>query len=35
MVHVSDFLDLTEADFDRVLRVNLKGVFLTGQAAAR
>ena len=28
-------LDLAEADFDRVLRVNLKGAFLTGQAAAR
>lgn len=35
VVHVADFLDLTEADFDRVLRVNLKGVFLTGQAAAK
>ncbi len=35
IVHACDFLDLQEADFDRVLRVNLKGVFLTGQAAAR
>jgi NAD(P)-dependent dehydrogenase (short-subunit alcohol dehydrogenase family) len=35
IVHACDFLDLTEADFDRVIRVNLKGVFLTGQAAAR
>lgn len=35
IVQASDFLDLTEEDFDRVLRVNLKGVFLTGQAAAR
>ncbi len=35
IVHACDFLDLSEADFDRVLRVNLKGVFLTGQAAAR
>jgi len=35
VVHVSDFLALEEADFDRVLRVNLKGVFLTAQAAAR
>jgi len=35
IVHVCDFLDLEEADFDRVLRTNLKGVFLTGQAAAR
>ena len=31
----ADFLDVTEADFDRVLRVNLKGAFLTGQAVAR
>jgi NAD(P)-dependent dehydrogenase (short-subunit alcohol dehydrogenase family) len=31
----ADFLDVTEADFDAVLRVNLKGVFLTGQAVAR
>jgi NAD(P)-dependent dehydrogenase (short-subunit alcohol dehydrogenase family) len=30
-----DFLDLAEADFDRVLRVNLKGAFLCGQAVAR
>ena len=30
-----DPLELAEADFDAVLRVNLKGVFLTGQAAAR
>ena len=35
IVHACDFLDLEEEDFDRVLRVNLKGVFLTGQAAAR
>src|SRR5690625_3405877 len=35
IVHAGDFLDLEEEDFDRVLRVNLKGVFLTGQAAAR
>ncbi|EKV32318.1 3-oxoacyl-[acyl-carrier protein] reductase [Caenispirillum salinarum AK4] len=35
IVHACDFLDLTEEDFDRVLRVNLKGVFLCGQAAAR
>ena len=35
IVHACDFLDLQEEDFDRVLRVNLKGVFLTGQAAAR
>ena len=30
-----DFLDLKEADFDRVIRVNLKGAFLCGQAVAR
>lgn len=35
IVHACDFLELSEADFDRVLRVNLKGAFLTGQAAAR
>lgn len=29
------FLELAEADFDAVLRVNLKGAFLMGQAAAR
>jgi len=29
------FVDISEADFDAVIRVNLKGVFLTGQAAAR
>ncbi|TFZ06235.1 SDR family oxidoreductase [Ramlibacter henchirensis] len=31
----SDFLELSEADFDAVLRVNLKGSFLAGQAVAR
>jgi glucose 1-dehydrogenase len=35
IIHAADFLDLAETDFDRVLRVNLKGAFLTGQAAAR
>ena len=35
IIHAADFLDLAEADFDRVLRVNLKGAFLTGQAAGR
>jgi glucose 1-dehydrogenase len=35
IVHGADFLDLAEADFDRVLRVNLKGAFLLGQRAAR
>jgi glucose 1-dehydrogenase len=29
------FLEISEADFDAVMRVNLKGVFLVGQAAAR
>ncbi|MDP3604999.1 MAG: SDR family oxidoreductase, partial [Polaromonas sp.] len=31
----ADFLDITEADFDAVLRVNIKGSFLMGQAVAR
>ena len=31
----TDFLEVTEADFDAVLRVNLKGAFLVGQAVAR
>ncbi|HEY8051027.1 MAG TPA: SDR family oxidoreductase [Ramlibacter sp.] len=31
----SDFLEITEADWDAVLRVNLKGSFLMGQAVAR
>lgn len=35
ILHAAEFLDLEEADFDRVLRVNLKGTFLVGQAAAR
>ncbi len=35
IVHAADFLDISEEDFDRVLRVNLKGSFLTGQAVAR
>jgi NAD(P)-dependent dehydrogenase (short-subunit alcohol dehydrogenase family) len=35
IVHAAEFLDLAEEDFDRVLAVNLKGVFLAGQAAAR
>lgn len=33
--HSADFLDLEEEQFDRVLRVNLKGPFLLGQAVAR
>lgn len=35
IIRAADFLDLPEADFDAVLRVNLKGSFLVGQAAAR
>ena len=31
----ADFLDVTEEDFDAVLRVNVKGSFLVGQAVAR
>lgn len=31
----ADFLDLQPSEFDRVLRVNLRGAFLAGQAAAR
>lgn len=35
IVHGADFLDIAEEDFDRVLRINLKGAFLVGQAVAR
>jgi NAD(P)-dependent dehydrogenase (short-subunit alcohol dehydrogenase family) len=31
----ADFLDVTEEDFDAVLRINLKGSFLVGQAVAK
>lgn len=31
----ADFLEVLEADFDAVLRVNLKGSFLVGQAVTR
>ena len=31
----ADFLDVLEADFDAVLRVNLKGAFLMGQGVSR
>jgi NAD(P)-dependent dehydrogenase (short-subunit alcohol dehydrogenase family) len=31
----AEFLDVTEADFDAVLRINLKGSFMVGQAVAR
>jgi NAD(P)-dependent dehydrogenase (short-subunit alcohol dehydrogenase family) len=35
IVHTADFLEIEEADFNRVLGVNLKGVFLTAQAVAK
>jgi NAD(P)-dependent dehydrogenase (short-subunit alcohol dehydrogenase family) len=35
IVHDAGFLELEEKDFDRVMAVNVKGVFLTGQSAAR
>lgn len=35
IVVAKDFLELEEGDFDKVIRVNLKGAFLFGQAAAR
>ena len=35
VLHPADILELDEEDFDRVVRVNLKGFFLTGQAAAK
>ena len=35
IVTVSDPLDLSEEDYDKVMAVNLKGVFLSGQLAAR
>ena len=31
----AEFLDISEADWDAVLRINLKGSFLVGQAVAR
>lgn len=33
--HEADFLDLKEEDFDRVLRINLRGAFTAGQVVAR
>jgi glucose 1-dehydrogenase len=33
--HTADFLDLKEDDFDRVMRVNLTGPLLAGQAVGR
>lgn len=35
ITHAAEFLDLDEVDFDRVMRVNLKSMFLCGQAVAR
>jgi glucose 1-dehydrogenase len=35
VTHKADFLDVCEADFDRVMGINLKGMFLCGQAAGR
>ncbi len=35
IVATADFLEVTEEDFDRVLRVNLKGAFLLSQQAAK
>lgn len=35
VTHAAEFLELAEEDFDRVLRINLKSMFLCSQAAAR
>ncbi|HET9581049.1 MAG TPA: SDR family oxidoreductase [Usitatibacter sp.] len=35
ITHAAEFLDVEEEDFDRVIAVNLKGVFLVGQAVGR
>ena len=35
ILRTGPFLEVSEEDFDAVIRTNLKGVFLTGQAAAR
>jgi len=35
IVHGADFLDIEEGDFDRVIRVNLKGAFLCTRAVVR
>lgn len=35
VVHACDPLDLEEADYERVMAVNMKGVLFTGQLAAR
>ncbi|HKF60033.1 MAG TPA: SDR family NAD(P)-dependent oxidoreductase, partial [Dongiaceae bacterium] len=35
VTHAAEFLEVSEEDFDRVIRTNMKSVFLCGQAAAR
>ena len=35
VIRVQNFLDVTEAEWDHVIDVNLKGVFLCGQAVAK
>ncbi len=35
ILRVGDILEIEEDDFDQVLRINLKGFFLVGQAAAK
>jgi glucose 1-dehydrogenase len=35
IVHGADFLDLKEADFDKVLRINLRSAFVVSQAVAK
>lgn len=35
ITHGEDFLNVSEEDFDRVMRVNLKGGFLCGQSVAK
>ena len=35
IIHAASFLDLTEADFDRVMAINLKSALLASQSAAR
>ena len=35
IIKIHDFLEITEADWDSIMEVNAKGVFLCGQAVAR
>jgi meso-butanediol dehydrogenase/(S,S)-butanediol dehydrogenase/diacetyl reductase len=35
IIKIHDFLDITETDWDAIMNVNAKGVFLCGQAVAR